>query len=262
MCRHLGYLGRPRRLSELLLDAPHSLEVQSYAPKEMRGALLNADGFGVAWYPEGEDEPARYRSMLPLWNDENFPGFAKRLRAGALVANARSATPGLGMGLANTPPYVHGPWTFSHNGYIRGFAEIVRPLRASLSDEAYALIRGNTDSEHLFALFVDALSNRARSNGALSNSPVQALRSMVQTIATFAEDRESLLSIVVSDGKGLWALRHALHGEAPTLYRREREGDIWIASEAMDDEGWVSIAPGSIVAVSERGVSIEGVAAS
>ena len=42
----------PRALAPLLLDAPHGLLHQSYAPSDMRGGgTVNADGFGAGWYP-------------------------------------------------------------------------------------------------------------------------------------------------------------------------------------------------------------------
>ena len=52
MCRHLAYLGPPVTLAALLLDPPHGLLHQSWAPADMRGGgTVNADGFGVGWYP-------------------------------------------------------------------------------------------------------------------------------------------------------------------------------------------------------------------
>ena len=53
MCRHLAYLGPPVPLAALLLEPPHALLRQSWAPRDMRGGgTVNADGFGVGWYPE------------------------------------------------------------------------------------------------------------------------------------------------------------------------------------------------------------------
>lgn len=51
MCRHLGYLGPPVAIGEILTRGPHSLRTQSWAPRDMRGGgTINADGFGVAWW--------------------------------------------------------------------------------------------------------------------------------------------------------------------------------------------------------------------
>jgi gamma-glutamyl hercynylcysteine S-oxide hydrolase len=47
MCRHLGWLGAPRSLHELVLAPPCGLLVQSYAPRRQAHGLLNADGWGA-----------------------------------------------------------------------------------------------------------------------------------------------------------------------------------------------------------------------
>ncbi|MFD0822421.1 ergothioneine biosynthesis protein EgtC, partial [Micromonospora zhanjiangensis] len=69
MCRHLAYLGPPLSLAALLYDPPHALARQSWAPVDMRGGgTVNADGFGVGWYP-ADGGPVRYRRDVPLWAD-------------------------------------------------------------------------------------------------------------------------------------------------------------------------------------------------
>src|SRR6266436_862888 len=49
VCRHLAWLGPPRRLSELLLEAGHGLIVQSYAPRRRvaRAGLLAVEPAAV-----------------------------------------------------------------------------------------------------------------------------------------------------------------------------------------------------------------------
>jgi glutamine amidotransferase len=96
VCRHLGYLGPPIPLATLLFDPPHSLAHQSWAPADMRGGgTINADGFGLAWYPDGGD-PVRYRRDRPLWTDPDLPRLARVTRAGAVFAAVRTAWCGVG----------------------------------------------------------------------------------------------------------------------------------------------------------------------
>src|SRR5438477_4288881 len=94
MCRHLAYLGPPVTLASLVLDAPHSLLHQSYAPKHQRSGTMNADGFGAGWWDLGvRPEPARYRRAVPMWTDRSLASIAGLVRSGAVVAAVRSATP-------------------------------------------------------------------------------------------------------------------------------------------------------------------------
>lgn len=239
MCRVLAYLGPERPLKELLLDPAHSLEVQSYAPKEMDEALLNADGFGVAWYAEGVAEPARYRTALPMWADENVRDFATQVRSGCVIAAVRSATPGIGHGLANTQPFVHGRLSFLHNGFIRGFRQgPMRAIRAMLGDEAYGAIRGTSDSEHLFAIFLDHFLEHADLEGALEATLERAKHARA--------GERALLSLVVSDGAKVCAVTQAFDGKAPTLYRLTGDGTLF-ASEPIFDGDWETLEPGKVI---------------
>lgn len=65
MCRHIAYLGPPVALGETLVQPPHALYRQSWAPRRQRNGTVNADGFGVGWYADGDPVPARYRRGKP-----------------------------------------------------------------------------------------------------------------------------------------------------------------------------------------------------
>ena len=97
MCRHLAYLGPPVPLGALLLDPPHSLLRQSWAPRDMRGGgTVNADGFGVGWYPE----PGGPAGALPPRRADVDRRVVRRgspaaTRSGAVLAAVRSATVGM-----------------------------------------------------------------------------------------------------------------------------------------------------------------------
>ena len=73
MCRHLAYLGPPVPLAELLLDPPHGLLRQSWAParharrrhdqrRRVRRRLVSA----------ATRCPVRYRRAPPIWSDATF----------------------------------------------------------------------------------------------------------------------------------------------------------------------------------------------
>jgi len=95
VCRHLAYLGPRVKLRALLVDPPHSLLRQSWAPRRQRHGTVNADGFGVGWYAEEDPIPARYRSDRPMWTDRSFADLARVVRSQAVLAAVRSATPRL-----------------------------------------------------------------------------------------------------------------------------------------------------------------------
>ncbi|MBE9500101.1 hypothetical protein IHE61_24835 [Streptomyces sp. GKU 257-1] len=114
MCRHLAHLGPARTVGELLLAPPHSLHRQSWAPRRQEHGTVNADGFGVGWYADGDPVPARYRRSGPIWADGFFPDLCRVVRTRALLAAVRDATSGCSAGEAAAAPYAAGPWLFSH----------------------------------------------------------------------------------------------------------------------------------------------------
>jgi glutamine amidotransferase len=118
MCRHFAWLGQPRTLAELVLEPEHGLLVQSYSPRRQRNGLVNADGWGVGFYPGGGAPPARWRSERPLWSDASFRSVAPTISSGAVLAAVRSATVGMPVDQSACAPFQSGQWLLSHNGVV------------------------------------------------------------------------------------------------------------------------------------------------
>lgn len=245
MCRLLGYLGQPIPLEKILTEPEHSLVVQSYQPREMTAGLLNADGYGIGWYhPHQRTKPFTYRNILPIWNDPNLNSLSRYIESGCVIANVRSATPGLAVDLSNCQPFQQDLILFTHNGFVQDFRKtLYRPIRDRLSDFAYQVIHGLTDSEHIFALFIDYLQTGA--------TVTEALAKTLQTLTELAEKHETSFSanILVSDGNQLVASRSAKDVAVPTLYTLEQSGSVLIASEPIFDGQWKPVPERSIVTV-------------
>ena len=155
MCRFVLYRGDEITVSSLVTTPSNSLIHQSFDNQE-REEPLNGDGFGIAWYaPEVSERPALFRSVSPAWNNQTLRHLARVTRSRTILAHVRAATVGLAVTRLNCHPFSWGPFAFMHNGHVGGFREIRRRLLARLSDEAFGLIGGTTDSECLFALFAD-----------------------------------------------------------------------------------------------------------
>ncbi len=255
MCRLLAYLGPPLPLAAVLLEPEHSLVVQSYAPREMTAGTVNADGFGIAWYDrDRQAAPFLYRNILPIWNDANLPSLARYVETGAVLANVRSATPGQGLDLLNTQPFVHGGIAVLHNGFVEGFREsLYRPLRERFSAESAAAVRGDTDSEHLAAWIVQHL-DRADAGPAAA---ARAVAAAIEGLERIAPGVAMSLNFVLGDGRWLVACRAALGGAAPSLYHAGSPpgfpGAVLVASEPVDGGAWTALAEGSLLIVEGDG---------
>lgn len=240
MCRVSAYLGTEISLDEFLLRPPRNLIEQAIAPRELVYARVNGDGYGIGWYAN-DDAPAVYLNPAPIWTDPNLPYLARTLRSDLWLANVRSASKGNPVNHANTQPFHDREILFLHNGYIENFHLDIRPrIIDSITPESMALIRGNTDSEYLFALLHDMLDSDE------DMSVDQALVALLARLDDWLEHREALLNFIVSDGGLIYAVRHAVNHASPSLYYSTDnalfpDGQI-VASEALDEgDDWRAI---------------------
>ncbi|MEU7611391.1 ergothioneine biosynthesis protein EgtC [Micromonospora sp. NPDC049204] len=233
MCRHLAYLGPPVTLAEVLFDPAHSLVRQSWAPRDMRGGgTINADGFGVGWYP-GDGEPVRYRRAQPIWSDPTIAQLAAVTSSGALLAAVRSATVGMAVVDGAAAPFAEGRWLFSHNGVVRGWPDAVVPLAAGLPVRDLLTLDAATDSALLWAL----VRHRLRAG----EDPSEAVGRTVTDVAAAAPG--SRLNLLLTDGRRAVA---SVYGHALSV--RATPGSVLLASEPHDDDpGWRAVPEGHLV---------------
>lgn len=242
MCRLAAYLGSNLLLKDLILEPKHSLYIQSWQPKELQYAKLNADGFGFGWY-RADGRTAAYRNPVPIWSDANLPDLAETLSSPLWLAMVRSATPGYAVDYVNTQPFSHNTYLYLHNGYLKNFNQALRrPLLERLSDDAESLIQGRTDSEYLFALLMQFTHDYPDEN------TTAHLSRLLAWVATTIGKHEALLNFIISDGQNLYAVRHACNGTAPSLYYRFDNEQYLIASERFDDSTqWQPLQSGQLM---------------
>lgn len=259
MCRLAGYLGEPLALAALSDEAPHALYRQSYAAKELESAVVCADGWGAAWYLPESDRACLYRSTLPIWADVNRADLGRTIRSHCLLAAVRSATDPSSIAHANTQPFASERVSVVHNGYVENFAPLLLgPLRAGLSTERHAEIRGNTDSEHLAALVFDEHARGAPSSpGERLIAAVRRALSRFEELVSAARTK-AILSLVVSDGERMAGVRAAIGGAPPSLYHCRRPGGWLLASEPLDDHAaWTALSPRRLFVAERRGAHEE-----
>lgn len=195
MCRHLGYLGPPVGLDELLMRPRHSLLEQTWAPHDTRcGATINVDGFGVGWYA-GRHEPRRYRSAKSLWSDTGFAEFAKEITSGAVLAAIRSATTGMPVQESACAPFTEGRWLFSHNGVVRDWPGSLAKLASSLDVADLMTLDAPTDSATVWALLRQRLRDGQSPDTAVAEVLVEVVRAAP----------ESRMNLLLTDGDRLIA---------------------------------------------------------
>lgn len=208
MCRLVAYLGHEVLLEDILVRPINSIVMQSLHARESE-IPTNGDGFGLGWYaPEIDQTPALFKSISPAWNDNNLLNLTAKIKSPAFFAHVRAASAG-GVTHYNCHPFSYGKWMLMHNGEIHSFIKVKRHLRHLLEDDIYNWIQGETDSEHLFALFLQLSKGRDLTKitevGQILN---ETFRQISLLIEEFGTPGPSYFNICITDGKRLIASRY------------------------------------------------------
>ena len=269
MCRHLAYLGPPATLRSVLIDPPHGLYRQAWAPRLMRHGTVNADGFGVGWYAAGDPAPARYRRTGPIWADESLPDIARVTRSGAVLAAVRNATEGMAPGERAAAPFASGPWLFSHNGVLKGWPASAAAKADAVGAGAATLLslEAVVDSAFLWALVRARLAAgqplaAPTAGGALAAAPAAGgalAAALAETIgAVEAAGGTGRFNFLLTDGQSI-----AATACGDTLWYRRGDGWVVVASEPGDDEpGWTEVPDRHVLSATSARVSVRPLSAS
>lgn len=208
MCRLVAYLGENVLLDRVLVKPENSLVMQSLHAREARQVPTNGDGFGIGWYaPTISTDPALFTSVFPAWNDRNLLHLTSKIKSPCFFGHVRAASVG-GINTYNCHPFIHGRWMLMHNGDIGDFILIKRHIRRMLDDEYYQWIKGETDSEHFFALFLQL--SRDKNLDELSvvvNSIMETMGIIQQLINMYGAGGRSYFNICLTDGARIVATR-------------------------------------------------------
>lgn len=221
MCRFLSYLGAPISMGELLYDPSDSIIKQSYAAREIEEPL-NGDGFGVGWYHHDRSpHPAVFVSVTPAWNNRNLRYLAPKVSSHCIVAHVRAASVG-DVAEANCHPFHCKDRLLMHNGGVEHFPRMKRDLCNLLSEEMYAWVKGQTDSEHLFALMLDHLAEEQPTPDQVADAFEAMIADLKKLMQTHAITEPAYLNMVYTDGRISVGLRYVTdRSEALTMYCSE-----------------------------------------
>ena len=251
MCRLFGQHAPPGLdRCEPLCSAHNALRFQSHR---------HPHGWGIGWYVG--DRVVVRRGLLPAHADEAFLEAARSARSRIVVAHVRDASVGP-VAPENTHPFSHGRWLFAHNGTVarwRRSARLRAALEAEIDPALRARLRGETDSERCFLLFLSRLRARAPLDGA---SLAEVRRALAETTALVARlaDRPatspSSLNFLVSDGRLLAACRRGRDLQLATRLGPERA--FVVASEPIGPATWVAVPEGGFVGTEDGARAVRG----
>src|SRR5581483_3607231 len=212
------------------------------------------DGTGLGFF-DSRGHPHIDKQPCAAFADRAFAREAREVRATTFLAHIRYASTGA-VELKNTHPFEQRNRLFAHNGVVEDLQALERRIGAGMS-----LVRGDTDSERMFALIT---SETERHGDDIEAGIASAVRWVAENLPLLS------LNFILITGDELWALRYP---ETHALYVLERSGGqplaqnsshgtrvhsseaalqrtVVLASEVMDDDpGWRELRTGELVHV-------------
>jgi len=169
----------------------------------------------------------------------------------------------------NCHPFSHGRWLFVHNGLINEFPRLRRDISMAIAPEYFPEISGTTDSELMFLLALtfglegDVCAGIARMTGFIESvAEKHGVPNAVQ------------MTLGISDGESLYAVRYSTIGKSRTLYHSENRDAVGemapevgrfsrdaraIVSEPLSglEEAWVPVPESTFLTIRKGDVSCE-----
>jgi glutamine amidotransferase len=259
-------------------------------PEHLKCALVDArealvaegapDGWGLAFFQGGE--VLLQRNPKPVLGSVDFYAALRELRTDYVIGHVRDpGGDGYRAKLENTQPFRFRTWVFAHSGRVEGFDAVRRDVLEFVPDFLRRNIRGETDSEHLFHLFLAFLHDAGKLDDAQISladaaSALRATNAMLDRLLGAAGANPAVMNVVMANGRIMLAMRRGrpmylrqqngiqdcpvcrttvTQDGAPRDRRRVRHEhlrSVLIASEPrqVGEQGWQEVPEASIVAVS------------
>ena len=255
MCRLFGFRSAvPAAVHPALVTEKNSLVIQS---REHR------DGWGIAAY-NLEPRPTVAHGVGPAHSDPDFHRVSSLVSAQTVVAHVRQASVGA-VELRNSHPFLHGRWSFVHNGTLRNFERHKAAVEALIGSQFRPNIQGTTDSERCFNIFLTRLSARGSIDRTMRVQDVaSALAETMELVASITDEpgqERSAMNFLVTNGEVMVATRRhrtlfisdgRRRDASPQQLRQgERLDQLIIASEALcgNQTAWTEIPEEEVIGV-------------
>jgi glutamine amidotransferase len=215
MARLVGFIGNRPDIGTRVLH----LESRHLVVRRKPGIV---PGWGVGFYQGGEI--LLKRRPIDDRPEINVAEMTGDVRADALVAHVRVGTIGSSR-TENTHPFRYRQWLFAHTGTVEAFSTLRGRLSDSLPQFLQRDVRGETDSELLFHLFLSFLHDGGQLDRA--SVPVSVARSALRSSVALVD------RLCAEEGAGPSAMNMlvagpdyliAVHAGAPMAYRTFQGG--------------------------------------
>ncbi len=234
MCRLMAYKGTSIIADKLLYQPNNSLIRQSTNARELEEPL-NGDGFGIGWYvPEVNNEPVTFVSVHPAWSSRNLRNLAPKIKTNCLMAHVRAASVGE-VSESNCHPFQHNNLLMAHNGGVENFPLVKRKLREPLTDDLYNWIKGQTDSEHIFAYLLNYLykSHKKIDGDAVADAFNYTYHRLTALMKEVGIEDPAYLNMAITNGEFIVATRWVSDDKEEPLTLYHSEGSRYVVEDGV-----------------------------
>ncbi len=205
-----GFIGNRSDLGARVLKSNAELLRVRRAPAEPLG-------WGLGFYQAGEI--LLRRRPIDDRDEIDLTEAAEDIRTDVLIGHVRRASVGA-LRTENTHPFRYRSWVFAHTGTIGGFEHLRERLLASQPEFLRRNVRGETDSECLFYLFLSFLHDAGHlDEGHVATTHVAAaLRASIALVDRLSAEEgfgPNSGDILVTNGESMLAV----HRNGVTGYR-------------------------------------------
>lgn len=256
MCRFLVYYNPNNKsifLKDMIYDFDHSIIKQSYTEcytpglsKNKLNADLNADGFGIGWINNYDNNFYKYKNTQPIWNDENLISITNNVKSNIILAHIRANLFGLfaPVSLFNTHPFIIDNIIWMHNGCVYNFINKKYNFISLINPKIIKKINGSTDSEYCFGLFLTFFYQL--------NNPIQAIMKLINFIKQ--QNLTSYLNFVVCSNDFMIATRTAINNDKEPLSLYHNKKLKIVSSEPLQKENndWELIPINNLIYIDKK----------
>lgn len=226
MARLFGLIGNRADLTGRVLE----FETEALRARS-KGTQL---GWGVGFYQGGE--VLMRRRPIDDRPEIDMAKAAADVRADVLIGHVRSATVGT-LRTENTHPFRYRQWLFAQTGTVPAFDVVRDRLLSSVPEFLRAGIRGETDSEIVFHLFLSFLHDAGRLNDAVVEPSVakEAIRSAIAVVDGITAEvggEPCKTNVLVTDGEYIVAAQRG-SPMALRVFEGKSDADMLIGDDAQ-----------------------------
>lgn len=228
MCRLLLILGEYDK--KIIYDFLNQSIIKKNTPNinSCRDVDYHKDGFGFSW--KYQNRYVIYKNEKCFLEDKNLENIINNIPKNILIGHIRAICPNLKSDVSyfNTHPFKYKENIWCHNGCITNFELFKKGYDNIILDKFKKYIKGNTDSEFLFFIFLSIFENKR-------NSKINMLvESVINLFMIFKKFKHSIsANIIFCNNDYIFVSRYINKNKiAPSLYYNFDE-KILISSEPL-----------------------------